>query len=344
MSRILLRSSHRMSSMSSKYTFILTSALFSSVAVGERKLPRLGISFSPAGLLTPFHIGAGTCLNDVGCLPEEVALAGASGGALAAVTTALLMNYPPSTLPMSPLEASVYVAQQCRDFGARGTLRMALDDVLAKLLPADSHEQLNKRQGSVNIAFASFSRENGFRAQLVNNFYNKEDLIDCLRASCNIPFYFNGNSLFVDVRGESAVDGFFSVDLRRFGCPSTLSTERELIVCPFAPPYVNLQPQLLRPESSQCQYDFITPALLDKEHWPFSFPEVLKMALKPPSSSTSPSQPISDEELREKYGVLFRAGYEAARRWYELKGQYVWRAEPSVRQELKRLENQHESK
>eukprot|EP01033_Poteriospumella_lacustris_P004844 gene4844-3473_t len=309
--------------------------LFSSVAASAAQshsvpsgrktfTPEFGVCFSPAGLLTPYHIGASTCLNDLGCLTDEVAITGSSGGALAAVTAALLMKYPEGTLPLSPLESSVYVAQQCRDLGARGTLRKALDHILEKLLPDDGHEQLNQRRAVVKIAFTSFTRRNGFQARYIDEFHSKADLIDCLRGSCNIPFYFNGNEVFVDVRGEAAFDGFFSVDFRRFGCPATGCSHRELIICPFSSPYVNIQPYALRPETSSCEYDIISPALLDKAQWPFSPTEVLRMALDAPPSSRQPGQPISDEELREKYGILFRAGYESVRRWFESTGREVW--------------------
>ena len=50
---------------------------------------KLGISFSPAGLLTPFHIGAIDELRSMGIIVPDTAVAGASGGALAAVVSAL---------------------------------------------------------------------------------------------------------------------------------------------------------------------------------------------------------------------------------------------------------------
>ena len=41
--------------------------------------------------------------------------------------------------------------------------------------------------------------------------------------------------------GAAAVDGFFAVKRNRFGCPPTLA-RKELIVCPFLPSSVNLNP------------------------------------------------------------------------------------------------------
>ena len=52
------------------------------------KLPaqqKLGVSFSPAGLLTPYHLGASYELQKMGILTASTSVSGASGGALAAV-------------------------------------------------------------------------------------------------------------------------------------------------------------------------------------------------------------------------------------------------------------------
>eukprot|EP01039_Chlorochromonas_danica_P008605 gene8605-9483_t len=133
--------------------FFLTSLITLTQTAAVRPLLRLGVSFSPAGLLTPFHLGASYQLQQLGLITPHVALAGASGGALAAVTTALEVSQqedssgrgsgrgsgPPRVWEVSPLEGSVYISKQCRDYGARLTLRKALDEVLAKTLPADIH-------------------------------------------------------------------------------------------------------------------------------------------------------------------------------------------------------------
>jgi hypothetical protein len=290
---------------------------------------KYGVSFSPAGLLTPYHIGASKCLVDLGVITSECGLAGSSGGALAAVTSALLCHIEKNSMPLNPLEASVYVAQQCRDFGGRGTLRTALDTVLEKLLPEDVHNLLNDRHAPVQISFTTLGKSttdqtNFITPHFITKFQNKQDVIDCLRASCNIPFYFNGNNVFVPVRGMKAIDGFFSVDFRRFGCPNTFATHRELIICPYKQSLVNIKPDISRPLDSQCEYDIISPSLLDEKYWPFSFKQVLQMSFTAPESRINPEQPISDEELCNIYQIIYEAGYESARRWYDQTGQHVW--------------------
>lgn len=43
------------------------------------------------------------------------------------------------------------------------------------------------------------------------------------------------------LEGAAAVDGYFAVKRNRFGCPPTLA-RRELIICPFLPSSVGLNP------------------------------------------------------------------------------------------------------
>lgn len=297
---------------------------------------------SSAGLLTAFHIGAAAELKKLGILNSSTALAGlnflinltvkiylgSSGGALAAATSGLNID---ST---KALNACCYIAQRCRVEGTRLTLRRALDDVLNELLPNDSHEILKTRGTPCIIAFTEIYPS--IRPHFVDEFQSKEDLIDCLRASCNIPFYFNGNSPFVTVRGVNAVDGFFTVDLPRFGCPPTGASEREIIICPYPASRIGLSPQFsldnnildlrddqkrvnsrssdisIEKKESNCKFDLITPDLLlqdgGKDQWPFSILEVLKMSLGPPI-------PSSDKDIQNTYNFLFQAGKQAVTIW-----------------------------
>ena len=62
-----------------------------------------GISFSPAGLLTPFHFGASYRLQELGLLTSSTALAGASGGAIASVMSALFSVYQEQNISLSNL-------------------------------------------------------------------------------------------------------------------------------------------------------------------------------------------------------------------------------------------------
>lgn len=305
-----------------KYLLLIAASLSTA---SRSSVCNFGVSFSPAGLLTPYHIGASACLHELGLIHPHIGLAGSSGGSLAAITSSLLLEVTnkEDPLAMTPLESSVYVAQQCRELGARGTLKLSLETVLQKLVPEDAHITLNNRPSPVRVSFTEING-NGLQGHLVDQFHSKKDVIDCLLASCNIPFYFNDQGLFVICRGLRCVDGFFAVDIRRFGCPNTGATKRELLICPYRQSLVSINPERVRPSHSNCQYDIITPDYLDSKTWPFSFREVIQMSFTAPESSINPGQPISDEELRSKYDLLYAAGFESVKRWYEQEGSKTW--------------------
>lgn len=159
-----------------------------------KKPAEIGVSFSPAGLMTPFHIGACAQLREYGVIKSTTAVAGSSGGALAAATAALEIS------PDAAIDACCKVAMRCRDEGTRGTLRRALDDALLDIIPVNSGEALNQRDASCIISYMQLLPT--MQPCLVDEFSDNDDLLACLRASCNIPLYFNGNNPFVRVRGK----------------------------------------------------------------------------------------------------------------------------------------------
>ena len=188
-------------------------------------------------MFTAYHLGVSAELRNLNILQPTTTVSGASGGALAAVLAAL----DGKVADADSLSACTYIAERCRSEGTLGVLRLALDQCLLDLLPKDVHVQLNTRPARAVVAYTQLA---GVRSipHIIDSFHDKEDLIDCLRASCNIPFYFAAPSLTVPVRGHSAIDGFFASERSRFGCPSTGATQHELIICPFRPNVVGLNP------------------------------------------------------------------------------------------------------
>lgn len=278
------------------------------------KYKSIGISFSPAGLLTPFHLGASTQLQKLGYLTPMTHLSGASGGALCAMLTALIPFHPEATT--DPLATSLYVAQQCRDHGTRGTLRKALEEVLKQELPETCHLDLQKRPGKCTIAFTEI-KGTTIKPRLIHDFQSKTDVIECLLASCNIPYYFNGNQTFVEARGVKAIDGFFAIHPKRFGCPPTEAKDLEIIVCPFPSWLTRLQGKELEVYNGIQQVEVICPDVLGRDIWPFSTPELLVMGLRPPFATNNPLTPISNEELRKKYQQLYIAGEQSVLLWHK---------------------------
>ena len=132
----------------------------------------IGVSFSPAGLLTPFHLGVSEYLAEIGVISPRTQLSGSSGGALAAVCAGLDIH-------REALQATCSVAKRCRDLGNFATLRGALDEALDNIMPEDSHEKLNNRLGDVCIAYRQCYPQ--WKSQLVTSFKSREDLIEVLR-------------------------------------------------------------------------------------------------------------------------------------------------------------------
>lgn len=127
---------------------LLTDTESSSTSLTSNKpQQKLGVSFSPAGLLTPYHLGASFELRRMGLLTASTSYTGASGGALAAVTSALNIGH------TDGLAACEYIAERCRVEGTRYTLKVALNKALEDILPSDSAQILNERNARCSLAY-----------------------------------------------------------------------------------------------------------------------------------------------------------------------------------------------
>lgn len=307
-------------------TFILsfmTKRELPTTIVGDRIAPKLpakvGISFSPSGLMTAFEIGASAQLRELGILNSKTALAGSSGGALVALSCAL--DVPARDM----FDVKVKVAKACRNKGSRSTLGTEVKAALEAMVPDNAHEILNSRSATFTLGYSEIYPTR--KAHFVNVFRDKADIVSIVGASCFIPMYSTGTALTVAVRDGFAIDGIFATDRARFGCPDTGATDTELIVCPFPPKMVGLDPIRSRYSlnTATCKYSLITPHLLlegdKKALWPFSLLDITAMAFGPPRSSslydTLCGRPISDKELEDKYEVLYRAGQEAVNVWVQ---------------------------
>ena len=136
----------RISSLCSIFVFTALILLLEGLSVSPTQ-QKLGISFSPAGLLTPYHLGASYELRRMGLLTSSTAVSGASGGALAAVTSALKISH------TDGLAACEYIAERCIAEGTRYTLKVALNQVLEDILPSASAQMLNERDAKCFLAY-----------------------------------------------------------------------------------------------------------------------------------------------------------------------------------------------
>jgi predicted acylesterase/phospholipase RssA len=105
-----------------------------------------------AGLLFPYHLGVVEELCTQGWIKNGTALAGSSGGALAAVFCGLQLNAD------AALEATFNICNAI-NMSPRKSSRGILGSLLAKeldsFLPQDAHIRLNQWQGSVRIGLVS---------------------------------------------------------------------------------------------------------------------------------------------------------------------------------------------
>ena len=169
-----LHYAHEGYSISSVFSSSSSSCISSSV----------GVSFSPVGLLTPYHIGVAEQLRRIGLIDVRTNLSGSSGGALAAACSALGVD------SQNTLLGTASIAKLCRDRGNWANLRQGLDVALENILPPDAHLLLNERPGMTCVAYRQVFPE--WSPQLVSSFSSREDLKDVWSASCTIPFYFSG--------------------------------------------------------------------------------------------------------------------------------------------------------
>jgi hypothetical protein len=185
-------------------------------------------SLSPGGLLFPWHIGTLAALSHHQYLTDKNPIAGSSAGAIATASHAA--NVPPE----AALDATIRMSDACRELGsARGNLLPLLHNELNELLDDDVHEVFNNREGYVGLAYREIFPIN--RPVLDTYFDSKEHVVDSVCNSSMFPFFSsNFPCRFARTTGgflpRIAVDGYFSVDRSRFGCPcfDTMDHPRKL--------------------------------------------------------------------------------------------------------------------
>ena len=143
-----------------------------------------GFSFSPGGLLFPYHLGAITALEYHGRITEQVHLAGASAGAIAVASHAA------RTPPARAMEAAFNVCVECDTrFGGRaiGKLLPLLKIEMERCLSPDAHEIINEREGVVALAHRELFPNN--RPVLTTRFDTRDELIEAVCDSSMFPFF-----------------------------------------------------------------------------------------------------------------------------------------------------------
>lgn len=252
------------------------------------KKPLLAFSFTPGGLLFPYQLGVSHELARAGLLTESTPLAGSSAGALTCAVIGCGLELG------AVLEATAKLFEDCRTNGTRGRLQSVLKLSLHDMLPHDAHERMTRRQAPVGVAYTAMTPLP--RGRIVTTFTSKEDLIECLLASCTVPFWFN-SAAYSNVRGEIGVDGFFAVPRKYFGAPKLRGARRTVRISVFPSNIVKV--------ASDYEGDVICPDGMDPD----------RFTTMPPTSSGGMMglalNPGTEEQLYE----LFAMGRDSGRKW-----------------------------
>ncbi|KJP87327.1 hypothetical protein AK88_03007 [Plasmodium fragile] len=197
----------------------------------KKEQMNLGISFSPAGLLIPYHLGVSSLLIEKNILNIHTSIAGSSAGSICACCLGIGLSVDKCFFLIENIISNVYKN------GCYQKLQNVLDVELNKYLYTGSYNFLNQRNGSVFVGITQILPY--YKRLNITKFYDDRDLISAVIASCNIPMYLS-NNIFANFRNKKCIDGLFSTRKKEFGCPST-KTERTVKVSPFDSDYVGIE-------------------------------------------------------------------------------------------------------
>ncbi len=206
---------------------------------------RIGFSFSPGGLLLPYHVGVMGALEYHQMLTPETPIAGSSAGAIACASHASRV---PST---QVLEATIDISDRCEQMGgARGRLLPLLKEKLDELLTEDRFDDAQSRPGVTGIAYREvFPRA---RNILQTQFGSRSELVRSVCHSSMFPFFTTNLPFLLDTTHgfpRLLVDGYFTVPRERFGCPdfsvANIDVDRTVTVTCFPKDKIGLDDSLL---------------------------------------------------------------------------------------------------
>ena len=183
----------------------------------------IAFSFSPGGLLLPYHLGVLAALSYHGFVTPDTPLAGSSAGAIAVASHA-------AGVPTHvALEASLRISSQCNPFFlAQGQLMPSLHNELASLFPRHVQHIVNERPGVVGLAHLQLYPQRK-PVLATQDFETKQDLMEAVCDSSMFPYFTSNQPFRIVPRSSTAsgttsprivVDGVFTEPLWRFGCPN----------------------------------------------------------------------------------------------------------------------------
>jgi hypothetical protein len=141
------------------------------------------LSLSGAGFLGSFHLGVGDALLRAKALTESSEIAGASAGALVG---AILVTHTPLAEARSALQELV-TATRLQPLGMLTPGHSLVEHVREQLcarLPSDAHRSAS---GRLHVALTSLREGEVGRCHYKTDFYSRDELIDAVSASSDIP-------------------------------------------------------------------------------------------------------------------------------------------------------------
>lgn len=166
--------------------------------------PKSSIYFSGAGVYFWWQAGAAQYIQNF-CDISEVKCYGASAGSITASLLLSGANFDESLdVAMGLMEKhGVYESRT----GLNGVLGNLVREWIDIVLPHD-HEEFLDSMKNLDIALTPAGFNIPKNPKLVSCFSNREELIECLMASCHIPILLNGRPTTV-YKNESVIDGSF---------------------------------------------------------------------------------------------------------------------------------------
>ena len=172
----------------------------------------IGFSFSPGGLLLPYHMGVADCLIKEKYLNQfESVVGGSSAGSIAAMAIGCGLD------PLKGLEGTISISDNCISQGkkARGNLLPLLKEQMKLLVGDEEYDFLNQRQQQyidktngneefgtgVCIAYKEIFPVR--KAHFQTKFKTREDFFNTVGYSCMFPFFTTNYPFIIEMNNDA---------------------------------------------------------------------------------------------------------------------------------------------
>ena len=283
----------------------------------------IGFSFSPGGLLLPYHMGVADCLIKENYIdPAETVIAGSSAGSIAAMAIGVGLD------PIEGLEGTIAISDGCLNAGksARGNLLPLLEEQMESLVGPDEFDFLQSRRQNqsskdtktgTGVALAYREIFPLRKSHFQTKFKDRDELFRSVGYSCMFPFFTtnfpcildfdpvlnnNGNQLAVP---RLLMDGYFSLPRPQFGCPilqdefPDSGVDRTVAITCIPQELFGMKEVF--PSNSKTENNLISINDSDRGVDPLDAADIFRIA----------TQPTSRKELTD----LFDRGYRDAEYW-----------------------------